>query len=271
MHEAQLRITHPELRDIPMLEQIWMDVFGDPPELIEAFFDRFDPGLNGWIVRRGTEILSTAYLIHGNLLIYGDRTQPAAYVYAVATPKEHRGKGYGGILMQHFANLAEQRGLLLYTRPASASLFHWYAETMQTVPAAQLAERRIPADKSIDPSPVTRLSPAEYGSVRERMLADHPHILFSEPFLMLQETYLTAENGGYYGCPDGICACEVHGDTLVIKELVAHDDEEAFVQTLLRHFRLPEALIPVHTEGGESQVAYRGDAPESTSWGLLLD
>ena len=270
MHEKPIRITQPDVQDIPVLKRIWMDTFGDPPELIEAFFDRFPPARSGWIVCCGDEILSTAYLMLGNSLMHGDQAHAAAYVYAVATPTEHRGKGYAGMLMRHFAQIAEERKLLLYTRPANESLFHWYAKTMHTVPAAPLSLRQIAAKKSADLPSVQKTSSTDYGGMREAFLSALPHIILSEAFLSLQEFYLEAENGGYYSVNGGICACEVHGDTLVVKELLARDDDEV-VQALMQYFKVSKAQFFAPSASGKAQVAYRGAAQSHTNWGLLLD
>ena len=273
MCEEPILITHPEPQDIPVLEQLWIDTFGDPPELIEAFFDRFAPMLTGWIVCRGTKILSSAYLIHGNLFLNKDQMRAAAYVYAVATPEAHRGKGYGGMLMRHFAKMAEDRELLLYTRPANSGLFHWYAGTMQTVPAASVRNCLIAAQKTKAPLVVTPLTAAEYGQARERLLLNRPHILMSEAFLKLQEVYLHAENGGFFSVGDAICACELHKDTLLIKEILTdRDDPETIVQALIYHFRAENAYLNIADEDGEPRLAYLSNSTmQDVAWGLLLD
>ena len=271
MHEKSICITHPEAKDIPTLEKIWMDAFGDPRKLITAFFDRYPPTINGWIVRRGAEILSTAYLILDNVLLEDDHPVSAGYVYAVAAPQEYRGKGYGAALMRHFTGMADAQGLLLYTRPANSRLFHWYAETMQTVPASPMKQELITVRDVIAPPSVHRLSPAVYGSAREILLSKQPHIVLSESFLSLQEVYLVEESGGYYGCGDSVCACEMHGDTLVVKELLTHGEDEPVLLTLLSHFHLSRAMYFVPAEDGAAHVAFRGSAPEKTCWGLLLD
>ncbi|MBR0396953.1 MAG: hypothetical protein IJI10_01655, partial [Eubacterium sp.] len=52
--------------DQPQLHRLWESVFGDPPELVQAFFDRFPPEASGWVVRQGDRICSAAYLLPGN-------------------------------------------------------------------------------------------------------------------------------------------------------------------------------------------------------------
>ena len=118
-----IRIQQPNKKDIPALKRLWIETFGDDSALVDAFMDIFPPESCGWIVCRGQEILSSAYLLRGNAYAQADARLPAEYVYAVATPVAHRGNGYAGILMHHFESLAAKDGALLYTRPASTSLF----------------------------------------------------------------------------------------------------------------------------------------------------
>ena len=273
MHNA-IVITPPEKKDLPVLKQIWTDVFSDPPELIDAFFDRFSPEQYGWVVRSGEQILSTAYLLTGNRYTDGGVFVDAPYVYAVATPEEHRGKGCAGMLMCHFAELAAENQMLLYTRPANRSLFHWYAACMQTVPAAPVHTRIIAAGSTPESTcSVQRLSAKEYGSRREALLKNKPHIVMSDSFLKLQETFLAAESGGLFQIGNGICACEVQNDLLVVKELLGFDGEaEKMIQMLMKRFSCAKASVLECSLTGEPRVAYRAvHMPESMCWGLLLD
>lgn len=273
MQGNELMICHPETDEIPAIEQLWIDTFADPPELIEAFMDAFSPALCGWVLRRGREILSSAYLLHGNLFLCEQSVRPAAYIYAVATPRSQRGMGYGGMLMRHFAKLSDERGFLLYTRPASEGLFRWYAETTQMRPATGFAQKLLSA-QPISPSLTPRrISASEYGVLREAQLRDRPHIALSETFLRLQEQFLEGERAGYYALDGACCACEEAEQQLRFKELlVPEKDADHFVQAMLRLLDLKEAIIPVPSPSGAATVAYRSDpvSPE-TNWGLLLD
>ena len=268
-----LIITRPEPQEIAYLEQLWIDTFGDPPELVEAFYDAFPPAQHGWIVKRGKEIVCSAYLLHGNLYLSRNAMRPAAYVYAVATPKAHRGKGYGGMLMHHFADIAAQRELLLYTRPASSSLFRWYADVMQTIPAASMCLEIIPRAPSGSELQIYRSSPEQYGEIRERYLRDVPHIALSQAFLQTQAAFSACEGGGLFSVGEGCCTCEMRSATLIIKEL--HIDpplRTAAIQSMLHYFHAAKAESRSECKDGEPIVAYCShEAFSRMDWGLLLD
>ena len=271
--DDSILLSHPGPQDIVKLEQLWISTFGDPPELIEAFFEAFPPELHGWIVKRGDELLSSAYLLHGNLLIAKNVLRPAAYVYAVATPEAYRGKGYGGMLMRHFAELASEREFLLYTRPASRSLFHWYADVMQTVPSSIMRPVTVFKEPCSPLLQVARITPEQYAESRERLLQAVEHIALSHAFLQTQSFFSSLEGGGLFSVADGCCTCELQDEILNIKELlIASDMKSAAIQTLLNHFSVSQAKLLVSSDEGEPCVAYRFDEDLSqVNWGMLLD
>lgn len=269
----EIRITRAENRDQPALHRLWETVFGDPPEIVEAFFDCFPPESAGWTVRRGDTICSAAYLLPGNWLLTETAYRPMGYVYAVATAPGERKKGYAGALMGAMAREADERGLLLYTRPAEPSLFPWYRETLGAEHVASMEELEIlRADNSIfsPPSAVTPLSPAQYSARREALLADRPHVLLSENLLRLQQTFSAAAGGGLFAVEQGCCACEIRDGALYLIEALGLS-EEAIAQAMLRYLRLDRAVVR-RPGGSRKLAAYRGTPlPESTHWGQFLE
>ena len=43
------RIRRAAAADLPVLTQLWQTAFGDPPELIGAFYHRFPPQAAAWV------------------------------------------------------------------------------------------------------------------------------------------------------------------------------------------------------------------------------
>ena len=182
---GDVRIQQAQAHDQPELHALWETVFGDSPEVVQAFFGRFPPETAGWVLRREDKICSAAYLLPGNWLMEPDRYRPAGYVYAVATAPEERGKGYAGRLMRALADMAQEREIVLYTRPAEDGLFPWYAKTMDASQIGCMREQVIPADKRAEVLPCRRVTPEEYGVLREAALGTDTHIVLSEAFLKL--------------------------------------------------------------------------------------
>ena len=263
-------VLRAEQRDLPMLFRLWEDVFGDPPELIEAFFRYFSPEKTGWVVKRGDRLCSAAYLITGNELLRANESLPAGYVYAVATAPEERGKGCAGMLMRHLEQYARKAGILLYTRPASDRLFAWYSEKMGAKRVSRMSETEILPESASSVIPVRRIDPAEYGEIRERYLQGKSHMVLSDPFLLFQENC----SDGYFAAGDGAACCMRQGNTLVIPELLcASEQRPQIVQSLIRSFQAERAVLRSQFPDGESPlVAFSGDdLLAETDWGLLLE
>lgn len=192
--------------DLPVLTQLWAEVFGDSSEMIAAFFRYFPPEQSGWVVCSGTQICSAAYLLTGNQLVSAAGSCDCAYVYAVATPAPQRGHGYASLLMRHFSSLAHTQRLALYTLPAERGLYDWYRDIMGASVISYGTEQAVQACPSDADVLIRPTSPDCYGAARERQLAAQPHLALSKPFLSLAEEYCRMAGGGLFllDTPDGL-------------------------------------------------------------------
>lgn len=264
--------------DRSALQTLWETVFGDPPELIQSFFFHFPPESSGWVVSRGAELCSAAYLLTGNRLVSGGHSRPCAYVYAVATPEPKRGHGYASRLMQHFAQMADAQGVLLYTRPAEPGLYAWYRDVMGASATGTGSETVVQRAMQAHPDLALRpVGPTEYGRLRELRLAHTPHVALSGAFLALQAEYSHAADGALLALGDGCAIAEVEEGTLLVKELLVPEPQRPdAVQTLLRRFDLDTASVRQQGESCSALpfAAFRPYTPEpedAVNWGLFLD
>ena len=110
LYGAVLRESAPQ--DTEQLRQLWCRVFGDPPELVDAFLSLL-PGMGcGCVAEREGRILGAAYLIDGfTLLQPGEAPLRCGYLYAVAVHPDARGHGIGAAVSRGAAELGrEPRG-----------------------------------------------------------------------------------------------------------------------------------------------------------------
>ncbi len=135
MPDAHIRRAVPA--DLPALTQLWQTAFGDPPELIAAFYDRFPPETAAWVVEDEGRATTAAHLLGGKLHTSDGAVRPCTYVYAVSTAPERQGRGYASTLMRRFAADADAGGCILYTLPAEPSLYGWYQTVMGTTQTAR--------------------------------------------------------------------------------------------------------------------------------------
>ncbi len=264
------QITKANAGDQPELHRLWETVFGDPPEIVQAFFECFPPEVCGWVLRKDGRICSAAYLIPGNWYMNQADLRPAAYVYAVATEPSERGKGYAGRLMKTLSRIAEERNLLLYTRPAEESLFPWYASSLGARNIGCTALKHQASAETFNPLSCRLISAVEYGIMRERILANVPHIVLSENFLRLQEAY----SQGYFAIGDGCCNVVSESSRLYIPELLISDAQaEEAVNTLMQKFEASNAVVL--TSGSDAEcpvVSYTGEPlPADINWGFFLE
>lgn len=117
-----MKIDYSSAEQIPALKELWKLAFGDGDDFLTPFFDiAYAPDCCRCIAEEGTVAAALYWFscTHGN--------QKLAYIYAVATHPDFRGRGLCAALMEDTARLLKQRGydgILLY--PASDALSRMY-------------------------------------------------------------------------------------------------------------------------------------------------
>ena len=269
-----VRIRPAAAADLPALTRLWQTAFGDPPELIGAFYDRFPPETSTWVVEADGNVATAAHLLDGRLHTAGGAVLPCAYVYAVSTDPAQQGHGYASVLMQRFAANADASGCVLYTLPAEASLYAWYWSVMGTTQTARGERLHIKREPDIQCLPdVESVSVQEYAELRERVLQGSAHVELSAALLAFQADLCDLCGGALVHIADGCAVVERDNERLVIKELLGADTLPA-VQALLTAFGAPDAQLCVQRpDGARTLAAYRpfSCADPDVLWGLYLD
>ena len=205
LYGAVLRESAPQ--DTDQLRQLWCDVFGDPPELVDAFLSLL-PGMGcGCVAERDGRILGAAYLIDGfTLLQPGKAPLRCGYLYAVAVHPDARGHGIGAAVSRGAAELGRKRGAeLICTLPAEESLYRWYGEILSLT---HQSTRRV---FSCDELPGARpLEASEYLLRREALLRDTPHAVPNASVMEFSASLCRACGGGLYALDDMLfCAYRI--------------------------------------------------------------
>ena len=100
-----MRISFPRTEDIPKLKELWKEAFGDTDSFIDLFFsiayspDRCRCSFDGDIP------VSVLYWFDSTC-----RGEKIAYIYAVATRKEYRGRGHSSSLIKDTHDLLRSEG-----------------------------------------------------------------------------------------------------------------------------------------------------------------
>ena len=179
--------------ELPALQALWTRCFGDGPAVSGAFWDRFPPEEHTRIVA-GDGVEAMASWMPVSLA-----GEAGAYVYAVATAPEHRGRGLCRALMGELeAALAAEGITFAALCPAEASLYAFYAKMGYEAAFFRRTWQTPAGDREIALTPV---EPDEYGALREQYL-QAPHCVWKEAAL----AYLQATGTRFYQIPDGCAA-----------------------------------------------------------------
>lgn len=272
MPDAHIRRAVPA--DLPALTQLWQTAFGDPPELIAAFYDRFPPETAAWVVEDEGRATTAAHLLGGKLHTSDGAVRPCTYVYAVSTAPERQGRGYASALMRRFAANADAGGCILYTLPAEPSLYGWYQTVMGTTQTARGERLHIKREPEMQCLPdVEPVSAQEYAALRERVLHGSAHVELSAALLAFQADLSDLCGGALVRVGSGCAAVERDAGRLLIKELLGTETAPA-AQALLAAFGAQEAQLCTQCPGGtQALAAYRpfSCAEPDVLWGLYLD
>lgn len=183
-------IKPPEKENIPDLTKLWMQAFGDSKEFIDIFFRTgfsFDRCL---LAQEPDQVLAALYWF--DCLWNGKKV---AYLYAIATDENHRGKGICRALMQHTRLHLQSKGYAgAILVPADESLEKMYGKMgyQSITPPAVYGDPQQKASWEA-------VTPEEYLSLRQQYLPDGgvQHTLPALQYL--------SHFARFYRFPGGIC------------------------------------------------------------------
>lgn len=178
---------------------------GEDERFIEALFALGFP-THLVAMGEGKDLASMLFALPYDI-VTADGVQKAHYLYAVATAKAHRGKGYAKKLLRRVA----ERGVPVFLRPMSPSLFDFY-KGAGFLPFSPYREWEGAAEDG-DLTGLVMLSKEEYLTARDGFLTP-PYCRMTADFLKL-----SFSSGGAVGLDGRFAALfERDGDTVLFKE-----------------------------------------------------
>ena len=218
-------------KDLPHLTKLWCRCFGDTEHDVSEFWKIFD-NITVFIARDKSPVSMMCALP----VTYFDecgQAQRASYLYAVCTHEDYRGKGLCRNLTA-FAEktLAKQGSQFACLVPASEKLFDFYQKLgYQT--AFYHEKYTISAEGK---AKIKQIDVAAYQNLRQMQL-------YSD-FISYDEWLLGLQRGLYRIETDEVICCaaaEVHGETLIVKELLPN--EPAAASALAAHLGCKTAQV----------------------------
>ena len=219
---------------IKELTNLWHLAFGDGEEFIDLFFrTAYDPEKCLYLTEED-QISAALYWLDCEF-----QGQKQAYIYAVATHPDHRGKGLCRQLMEKTHEVLKQQG---YTaallRPADEGLRRMYRK-MGYRTATCVAEFTCTAGTSI---PLREIGATEYGILRRQFLPEGGVIQegTSLPYL--------ASYAKFYAGTDFLLTGNIYDGTFVGMELLGNHEAAPGILAALGmeqgSFRCPGGQIP---------------------------
>ncbi len=212
--------------DIPALRALWKLAFGDSEAYIGNFFDAYYRPERVLVLEDGGAVQSMTAWFDTSLVVPGQGEYRSAYLYAVATRPECRGKGFSSRLLGWADGFFREKGIpSVTTVPAEPSLHEFFGRNgfrecfrlSQGPMGDELPEPR-------GENPLRPASPKEYKAVRDRLMADcpYPYVKYPEDALAYQAGCCALGEGGLYvgeTSKGPVCLCvEGDGQTMLFKE-----------------------------------------------------
>lgn len=217
--------------DVPAQRELWKLAFGDSDAYLDNFYSTYYRPERVVVLKENGALRSMTAWFDTSFVIPGQGEYRAAYLYAVATHPDCRGRGLAARLLDRADDYFRSLGIpAVTTVPAEPSLHRFFGkngfrECFRTLRGTLRRE-----DLSLPPSNILRSAPPEeYGLVRERLLANTLHISYAADALAYQAGCCALEGGGLFvgdisGEPLCLCAERADADLVVVKELLGSDN-----------------------------------------------
>ena len=251
-----MTIDFPKSDQLPQLRALWKEAFGDPDAYLDSFFTLgFSPERCQCITEAGQV---TAALYWFDCACQNARL---AYLYAVATSENHRGKGLCHLLMNRaHAHLkaAGYDGAILV--PASNGLRQMYAK-MGYLPATQISELRCAAGKKA--AALKPLTPEAYEHRRLELLPPDG-VVQAGPM-----TALLADQYSLWGGQDFLLAAWIEEGVLHAEELLGNPEA---APEILKALGLKNGIfrIPGNEQDFAMYLPFSSHCPKPGYFGLAL-
>ena len=147
------------------LKQLWKIVYGDPDSFIDAFFDvAFSPDRCRCLEENGN-VISALYWF--DCSYEGGKL---AYIYAVATHPDHRGRGLASRLLEDTHTHLKETGYAGAVLKPASGLFPFY-ERLGYETCGYIT--RFSAEASDAPLPLRQITAEEYSGLRKSFLPEN--------------------------------------------------------------------------------------------------
>lgn len=245
----------PLAAEIPALRALWKEAFGDSDAYLDQFFSAVFSPRRCRVMAEDGEILSVLYLLECSC-----EGLSMAYIYAVATRQDCRGRGLCNTLMARTQEDLQVQGIAgTILVPGTRELVRFYAK-MGYVPCAP--QGRIKATAAGPATILKPVSPRRYGELRLNLLP--PGAVRQEGVSL---DFLATQAKLYAGKDLLLAATTLPDGSLLAQELLCRDPV-TMAPKILKALRVQEGIFRVPYAQGRPFALFRplagweGDVPE---------
>ena len=239
--------------DVPAQRALWKLAFGDSDAYLDNFYDHYYRPERVVVLEEDGVVRSMTAWFDTAFVVPGQGEYRTAYLYAVATHPDCRGRGLAAKLLAGADGYFRSLNIpAVTTVPAESSLHNFFGangfrECFTCSQAAPGTEERLIRPFALEP-----VDPERYGRLREALLRDTPHIAYPMDALRYQAGCCRLSGGGLYLAETAqgvalLCAEGMEDGRMLVKELVACP--EARKQVLACLGRLLPGCAAVRTPG----------------------
>ena len=228
-------LTRPSVEaDVPRQRELWALAFGDSGPYVDNFYNNYYRPERVLVLEEDGVVQAMTAWFETEFVVSEQEQYRAAYLYAVATHPDTRGKGFAGKLLQYAdAYLKEVQGFQAVTTvPAQPSLHNFFGAngfrecfTHNQLVLGKMDEETV---KKLD---LIAINACEYGILREEMLKNVSHIAYPADALEYQAGCCAISGGGLYKLRTAegeflLCAEGMENGALMLKELLSGQNRE---------------------------------------------
>lgn len=214
-HKPFMRIDKPESSQVPQLRSLWKETFGDTDEFLDCFEENAFSLERCRCVLVNEKVVAALYWFNCEFL-----NRPIAYIYAVATAENFRGKGICHALMENTHMYLKSLGYVgTILSPANEKLIHFYEkmgyQTCAYMDEISFDENRLYAleAKSIS---LRSISKEEFARLRRNYLPKNAVIQENENLNFLQT------QAAFYAGNDFLMAAQKNASSLNALEFLGN-------------------------------------------------
>ena len=234
------RFSTPE--DIPAQRELWKLAFGDEDPYIDNFYSTWYQPQRVIVLEEDGAVRAMTAWFDTEFTAPGSQPVRAAYIYALATHPNCRGRGLAKQLLADAGDLLKGLGFpLLTTVPAEPTLHNFFSDNgfIECFINAEYEMNPEAAPFALPGVELKQVSVEEYDAARRELLADCARIDYPAQVLRYQEGCCALSRGGLYvGCgPFGgkacICVERTPDNLMIAKEFLGSHDARMFVRSEL--------------------------------------